>query len=419
MKNLFWKLDRKYVYLDNAASTVPFKRVVSETLKFLETYGSIHRGEGKFSILSTNKYEESRKIVLDFISGKENRDVVIFTLNTSEAINKMAQIFPFQENDAVLISDIEHSANYLPWLKYANVITFKTNENYEITKEAIEEKLIENPNIKIVSIAGASNLTGLITPIKEIYDICKKHNVYLLVDASQMISHRQVSLDDCDFLVFSGHKMYAPYGIGVLAGRYEILKNTGMASTGGGNVIYVSNDDKSIYKRSPYNHEPGTPNGIGAIAIATACIVIKDIGYEKIQEHDNKVVNWMIKYWGEIENVELIFPNKSLVKMGTEHTSIGVINIKNKSNKEVAKILAKNNIGTRSGTFCLYRLIERINKIDNNFSNNIYEKLIDKQIDKLPDRYELIRLSAGLMTTEMDMKKVAKVFENIGYGNLK
>lgn len=413
MKDLFWKLDEKYVYFDNAASTIPFKKVVEKTLEFMETYSSIHRGAGKFSVLSTERYENARRTVLDFIHGKKKRDVVIFTSNTSEAINKMAQIFPFQKGDSVLISDIEHSANYLPWLKYANVITCKTNDNYQITAEAIECKLKENPTIKIVAIAGASNLTGLLTPVKEIYKICKKYGVYLLIDASQMVSHVEVSLEDCDFIVFSGHKMYAPYGIGVLAGRYEVLQNTGMGSTGGGNVLYVSNENKSVYKEAPYNHEPGTPNGIGAVAIATACEVIKEIGFNEISVHNDRMVKSMVQHWGNIDGIDLIFPNKFLVEKGIPHTPIGIINVRGKSNNEIAELLAKKNIGTRSGTFCLYRLIERINKIDTSLSNKVYQKLIAKQMVKLPNEYELIRLSAGLMTTEEDIKYVADVLKSI------
>ena len=133
-KKLFWNLEDDYVYLDNAASTPVLKCVKEDTDNFLKTYGSIHRGAGLFSKISTDRYEEARHIIEKFVKAKEGKDVVIFTGNTTEAINKMAQIFPFKKGDYVLVSDIEHSSNLLPWQKIENVDKIKTNDYYEITK---------------------------------------------------------------------------------------------------------------------------------------------------------------------------------------------------------------------------------------------------------------------------------------------
>ena len=412
-KKLFWNLEDDYVYLDNAASTPVLKCVKEDTDNFLKTYGSIHRGAGLFSKISTDRYEEARHIIEKFVKAKEGKDVVIFTGNTTEAINKMAQIFPFKKGDYVLVSDIEHSSNLLPWQKFANVDKIKTNEYYEITKESVEEKLKENKKIRIVAIAGASNLTSLVTDIKGIYEVCKKYNVYLFIDASQMASHHEVSLEDCDFIAFSGHKMYAPYGIGVLAGRKEILNGEGFASTGGGNVCYVHEVKGAIYKDAPFKHEPGTPNGVGAIAIASSAKKLMEIGWENIYKHNMNVSKWIVKHLGNIEGVNLIFPNKKFVMENKMLTPIAVIDVEGFDNNKVAEYLCKDKIAVRAGTFCLYNLVERVKNIDSNLKENTFLKnKCSKDGCKLPSKYALIRASGGLMTTEEDYIKLAKSLKN-------
>jgi len=412
-REYFWHLDSEYTYLDNAASTPPLKTVLESVQNFLLTYGSVHRGAGKHSEISTDRYESARKTIGKFINARQGRDVVIFTANTTDAINRTVLLYPWQKGDAVLISDIEHSSNLLPWLKMTKVITFNTNIDYQITPKIIDDQLYYHPEIRIVAIAGASNLTGQVIPIKDIYNICRKYNVHLLIDASQLAPHYPVSLDDCDLLAFSGHKMYAPFGIGVLAGRTEILMHTGLAPTGGGNVYYVHPVKGPAYKNTPWRHEIGTPNSLGAIAMAAAAETLQQhIGWNKIIDHNQNLTQYFIKHLTNIPGINLYFPIERLVKQGIPHTPIAVFDIQGIPSAVVGKILSQENIAVRCGTFCLYRLIERVKNISLEEREIIYREQIVNHYD-LPDRYHLIRASGGLMTTEEDIVKLAKVLQFI------
>lgn len=400
-----------YVYLDNAASTPPLIPVKKAVDDFLYNYGSIHRGSGVLSEKSTDAYEKARKDVADCIDAKEGRDVVIFTSNTTDAINRFAQLFPFKGRDTILISDIEHSSNMLPWLKHARVETFKTDDDYKIHPNDIARALGENEDIKIVAISGASNLTGYITPVKAIYEICRNYGVYLFIDASQLAPHFPVSLDFCDFIAFSGHKMYAPYGGGVLAGRKSVLQNVGLSSTGGGNVIYVYNNIP-IYKSAPYKHEAGTPNGVGAISIAAALnFISKEIGWDKVIHHNQKINQIGYEYLHDLEQINLYFPTELDINLRVGRTPIFVFDSADDkiSTKNLANLIAKQNIGIRCGTFCLYKLVERMKGIE---STGWVLRHVKKH-KELPPEYDLIRASAGLMTREEDFAKLRDVIKRV------
>ena len=278
---VLWKMMIIYIWIMRR-STISFKKVKNVADDFLYHYGSLHRGSGINSKKSTDSYENAREKILSFLDGTKE-DCVIFTNNTTDSINKFALIYPFEKNDVVLTSDIEHTSNYLPWLKHAKVQLLKTND-FKIEPRNVEKELIENKNIKIVALTWASNITGYISEIKNIYRICKKYNVLLFIDASQYSPHHKPTLKYCDFIAYCGHKMYAPYGSGVLAGNKEILKNDRYSLTGGGNVIYIGENGQVYYKEVPYMHEAGTPNGLGAVALACAHeVLFKDIGINRLE----------------------------------------------------------------------------------------------------------------------------------------
>jgi len=393
----FYGKNKNNVYLDNAASTIPFQKVKDTADNFLYHYGSLHRGSGINSEISTNNYEKAREFILKMLDGTKN-DCVIFTSNTTDAINKFTLIYPFKGNDTVLISDIEHTSNFLPWLKHAKVEFLKTKD-FKISPEEVERAIITNPDIKIVALTWASNITGYITDIPQIYNICKKYGVLLFVDASQYAPHFKPSLRHCDFLAYCGHKMYAPYGTGVLAGNKEILRNDGYSLTGGGNVLYIDRKGNPIYKDVPFMHEAGTPNGIGAVTMACSHkILFKELGENYLRKHNKKLLN-AIKSVGE-----------SLTKYGYEayfyneeenRTPLLIINNKRKSNKETVKLLNTpinkftRNVFCREGAFCAYSILEKL------FPELLNEKpIID---NKLNSKYSLIRLSGGLTTSAEDI----------------
>lgn len=218
--------------------------------------------------------------------------MVIFTSNTTDSINKVCSILELSRNDTVIVSDIEHSANILPYMQVSKVKRIDTGDTNIVTADMVESMLIQDSSIKLVALAAANNVTGYITPFNKIYEVCKRYGAIFLLDCSQFAPHYRMNLNMADIIIYSGHKMYAPFGVGVIAGRKDILSKHGRyEATGGGNVVYF-NDKITYYKESPYSHEVGTPNGVGAIAIAEAHRVL----YEDIDlnSHTRSLVNNML-----------------------------------------------------------------------------------------------------------------------------
>lgn len=411
MKELFYGYDNKNIYLDNGASTLSLKSVKDKIDKFLLTYGSVHRGFGENSIKSTNSYENARDYILEKINGNKEKHSLIFTANTTDSINKFVHLFDWKKDDVVLVSDIEHSSNWLPYLKVAKVKMIET-DNFVITPENVEKAIIKNKP-RCIALGGASNITGYVIDIKKIYEICKRYNVLFLLDASQYAPHFKLDINDCDVLFYCGHKMYAPFGIGILAGKKEILeKHTVLSFTGGGNVIYAG-DDEIIMKETPYLHETGTPNSVGAIAIAQAHKVLYDeIGFEEVELHNKRLIK------------EIDIGKEKLVKNGynvyfneimDKRTPILVIDNQKMSNQKTCELLNSNiglgtdfNVFVREGAFCTYKVLEMLKP------NLIKEEKIIN--GKLNTNYSLIRLSAGLINDELD---IWKAIEKLCYINSK
>lgn len=391
MKTLFHHLKSDHLYFDCAASPPPLRDVVGAVNDFLNDYGSIHRGHGIYSQKSTSAYESARQTISRWISARKKRDVVIFTGNTTEAINKFVQLYPWQVGDIVLTTDIEHSSNLLPWKKYAKIETIPTNEFFTIDLNALEDRLKHSRKIRIVTLSGAHNVTGQIPDIKALYQLTQRYGVYLFVDCSQLAAHYTPSLDNCDFIAFSGHKMYAPLGAGVLAGRSSILSNTGMASTGGGNVLFA-NDNEIRYKEAPWCHEPGTPNGVGAIAIAAA-IEQMELHADAISQHNREIIHL---YQTLFDDDERVFPYNPAIQAGILHTPVLSYRPKYLSQNEFLSRIDGNKISFRAGSFCTYGLMHR---------------LAGKPVSQwpIPQSQQLIRFSAGMCTSANDVYQLREV----------
>lgn len=391
MIEFFGKQD-DVLYFDNAASTLAIKSVVDKSLEFLSTYGSIHRGIGYNSEHSTELYEKAREYILKCLKGTHNH-TVIFTSNTTDSINKVASILELSMMDTVIVSDIEHSANILPYMQVSKVKRIDTGDTNVVTADMVESMLLKDSSIKLVALAAANNVTGYITPFSEIYEVCKRYGAIFLLDCSQYAPHYRMGLDMADILVYSGHKMYAPFGIGVIAGRKDLLSKHGeYEATGGGNVIYF-NDKRVYYKEAPYSHEVGTPNGVGAIAIAEAHRVL----YEDIDLnlHTKSLVN-------NILNIKLN-KNFSVFFDDTEDkTPVFVFKHNIVSNGDICSKLG-NKVFLREGAFCSYRLLEKTLPSVSNIMDG----------DKLNPAFSLIRASAGLVNNESDFATLDQRLNNI------
>jgi len=382
---------------DNGATTPALKCVFDEVYNNLLIYGSIGRGQGPKGELSTRKYEESRDKVLKFFNLKEtNTHTVIYTKTTTESLNILADILIKNKNDKVLTTRMEHHANDLPWRKNATVEYVDVDE---LGRIKIENKLKkENGNIKIVSVTGASNVTGYINPIHEIARLAHKYGAIIVVDGAQLVAHKEVDMkgkdpsEQIDFLVFSAHKIYAPFGSGVIVGLIKYLDVKEPFVKGGGCVDYVF-DDNVIWSEPPSLHEAGSPNFIGAMAMVRALEELKKIGFENIYNHERKIKDYLIEEMKKIDNV--------IIYGDTENTEdrLGVIsfNIKNKDCYKVADIFAKESaVSLRAGKFCAHPYVARLLKVSNSYEE--YEKNLDDA------DFGMVRLSIGLYNTMEEAK---------------
>ena len=342
LRKLFVGLDKKVningkgrivpINFDNAATTPPFKRVVKRVLETTEYYGSIARGDGQKSQYCSDLYEECRRYILKYFNAPEEIYTAIFVGNTTDGLNKLSNILINNKEDIVITTRMEHHANDLPWRKNATVEYVDVDELGRIKIEDIENKLKkENGNIKIVSVTGASNVTGYINSIHEIARLAHKYGAIIVVDGAQLVAHKEVDMkgkdpsEQIDFLVFSAHKTYAPFGSGVIVGLIKDLDVKEPFVKGGGCVDYVF-DDNVIWSEPPSLHEAGSQNFIGAMAMVRALEELKKIGFENIYNHERKIKDYLIEEMKKIDNV--------IIYGDTENTEdrLGVIsfNIKNK-----------------------------------------------------------------------------------------
>lgn len=388
----FFGRQNDVLYFDNAASTLALKSVVDKSMEFLSTYGSIHRGVGYNSEHSTELYECAREYILKCLQGTDNH-TVIFTSNTTDGINKVCSILELSRNDTVIVSDIEHSANILPYMQVSKVKRIDTGDTNIVTADMVESMLIQDSSIKLVALAAANNVTGYITPFYEIYEVCKRYGAIFLLDCSQYAPHYRMGLNMADIIVYSGHKMYAPFGIGVIAGRKDLLcKHGRYEATGGGNVVYF-NDKITYYKESPYSHEVGTPNGVGAIAIAEAHRVL----YEDIDlnSHTKSLVNNMLNMKLN-KNFSVFFNNTE------DKTPVFVFKHNTIPNKDICSKLG-DKVFLREGAFCSYRLLEK--------TLPSVTKIMEG--NKLNPEFSLIRASAGLVNEKSNFAALEQRLNNI------
>lgn len=304
------------VYLDNAATTQKPLRVIEAMDKYYREYNSnIHRGVHKLSQLSTIAYENARTVVKNFINANSPEEI-IFTKGATESINLVASSLgkSLKEGDEIIISHMEHHANIVPWqiLRDEKGIVLKIipiDDNGDLILEEFEKLL--SAKTKLVSIVHISNTLGTINPIEYIINKAKEYGSLVLIDASQSIHHSHINVRDldCDFLVFSGHKIYAPTGIGVLYGKRKILDALPPYQTGGDMIRSVT-FEKTTYNDLPNKFEAGTPNISGAIGLAEAIYYINGIGLDAIIEYEDHLLDFATKKLLQIPEVRIIGTSK-------------------------------------------------------------------------------------------------------------
>lgn len=352
---------RPLVYFDNAATTQKPNIVINSILKYYENYNSnIHRGVHYLSQQATDQFEQARKTVQHYINAKHSHEI-IFTKGTTESINLVAQTFGMSflhPGDEVLISEMEHHSNIVPWkmvcdLKGALLKVIPMNEVGELEFDQIE-RLITSKT-KILAITHTSNVLGTINPIKEIIQIAHSKGVPVLVDGAQAVSHSKVDVQDldADFYAFSGHKMYAPMGIGVLYGKEEWL-NKLPPYQGGGEMIGKVTFEEITYNELPFKFEAGTPNVEGVLGLEKAIQYIQSIGIEKIASYEQELLNYLMERMKEI-------PNIYYYGLSKEKVAVLSFNVSEIHPYDLGVILDQMGIAVRTGHHCAQPIMDKFN----------------------------------------------------------
>ena len=351
--------NRDIVYLDSAATTQKPKYVIDKINEFYETINANpHRGAYSLSMDATEAYESTREKISKFI-GARYKEEIIFTKNASEALNLIAYSYGLDNllpDDEVVLSIMEHHSNLVPW----QYVTRKTgsklnymyiNENYELDDCEIKNKITNKT--KIVAITHISNVLGTVNKVKEIIKYAHKMGAIVVVDGSQSIPHMKIDVQDlnADFFVFSGHKMFAPLGIGVMYGKREILNKMQPFLMGGDMIEYVY-EQKTTFAPLPNKFEVGTQNVEGVVGLGAAIDYIESIGYDKINKIEQELYNKAICELKKLDFIELYIPGNK-----ENHSSVISFNVKGVHPHDVASILDSYGVCVRSGNHCAQPLL--------------------------------------------------------------
>lgn len=381
------------INFDNAATTPPFQSVMSEINKFSPWYSSIHRGTGYKSLFSSYVYDNSRKQVLDFVKADSDYYTAIYVKNTTEAINKIAYRLCSKTKKCVILSScMEHHSNDLPWRNKYIVDYISIDQSGRLDLNDLERKLIKyKGKVKLVTITGASNVTGFKNPIHKAAELAHKHNAQILVDGAQLIPHASFimgdlkSNDHIDFLVFSAHKMYAPFGIGVLIAPKKSL-NEGPPELKGGGTVKLVTHDLVQWDDPPNKEEAGSPNIIGVVALLASINTIKSIGIDNLEKHEENLTQYALARLKDIPGIQL-YGNAEDCK---DRVSIIPFNIEGVRHSVVSKALSDEaGIAVRSGCFCAHPYVQKL--------LNITSKQIEAHFrDSALPKPGMVRLSFGL-----------------------
>ena len=383
-------------YLDSGATTQKPIQVIKAVEEFYQKYNANpHRGAYSLSVEATEQYENTRTKIAKFINAR-HREEIIFSKNATESLNLIAYSYGMdnlKKDDEVVISIMEHHSDLVPWQKVTKNTGSKLNymyinDEFELTDEEIENKITDKT--KIVGITHVSNVLGTINNVKKIIKYAHKKGAIVIVDASQSIPHMKIDVQDldADFLVFSGHKMLAPLGIGVLYGKKEILNKMSPFLMGGDMIEYVYEQD-TTFAPLPNKFEAGTQNVEGVIGIGAAIDYIENLGYDKIQEIEKEVLSYAREELSKLDFLDLyITPNEN------NNSSVISFNIKGIHPHDVASILDSEGVCVRSGNHCAQPLM-RFLGIDSTCRASFYiyntKEDVDKLVSALNKAYDMFK----------------------------
>lgn len=411
---------RQYINLDNAASTPPLIAVQRTVDNFLPYYSSVHRGNGFKSQLSTHAYEQAREVVLRFLGADPEEHTCIFGKNTTEAINKLARRFRFEpERNIVLTTGMEHHSNDLPWRSAARVIHARLTPDGRLDESDFDAQLEKyGPQIAIVAITGASNVTGYLNDIHRLAEKAHAAGAQILVDCAQLAPHRKIDmlpLDDprhLDYVAISAHKMYAPFGTGALVGRRDTFESGAPDLQGGGTVEIVTLDSV-VWAGPPDRDEAGSPNTVGAVALSAAIRQLEQVGMEAVARHEAELTAYALRRLPSVPGIRIFGstdPDQASSRLGVIPFQLDGV-----SHFKVASILGHEfGIGVRSGCFCAHPYLLHLLGLSSEEADGVRSRMLAGDRSEMPG---MVRASFGLYNTIDEVDALVEALTCIASGD--
>lgn len=398
---------KPFIFFDNAASTPPLKTVLQQMDEFMKWYSGVHRGTGYKSLVSSRVYDHSHDVIAEFVGADPVLDTVVLVKNTTEAINKLSYRLGLKPGDIVLTTEMEHHSNDLPWRQQARVEYVQVDAQGRLNMEQLQNLLKKNyPRVKLVAVCGASNVTGHINDVHRIAELAHGFGARILVDGAQLIPHHCFNMkphshpQHIDFLAFSGHKIFAPYGCGALIGPRWLFEQGAPEYSGGGTVNMVFRD--TVYWGSPPDRdEAGSPNVPGAYALAATLQYLKSLGMLQLSRNEQRLTSYLMEGLGR---------NREVILYGsTPRVGVVTFNIKGLSHALVGAILCfEAGIGVRTGCFCAQGYVRRLLEETENPDHLQY--YMKRELHKLPG---MVRVSLAAYNTEREIDVLLQLVEQI------
>jgi selenocysteine lyase/cysteine desulfurase len=396
-----------YINFDNAASTPPLISTIKETQAFMQWYSGVHRGTGYKSIIASKAYDFCHQIVGKFVKANLENNTVIMVKNTTEAINKLSYRLPLNKNDIVISSVMEHHSNDLPWRQKAHVEYIGLDEAGNLCMEDLEKKLRRlYPRVKLLAICGASNVTGQLNKIHDFAYLAHKYDTPIFVDCCQLIPHNPIDMKDdhdpyhIDYLAFSGHKIYSPYGSGCLIGPKKTFMANEPEYKGGGTVKMVL-PHKIWWADLPEKEEAGSPNVIGAFALAKSLQLMESIGMEKVAAYEKFLTDYALAKLKNIPGITIFgtSPRVGVISFnlaGLHHALVG------------AALCYEAGIGVRTGCFCAQPYVRKLLLLDK--KPVLASPSLNDNWSKMPG---MVRISLGAYNTTKEIDILVKHLHRI------
>ena len=409
---------RAYVNFDNASSTPFLHAVLEEIDAFAPMYASVGRGSGYKSHVSTEAFEAARATIGRFVGASRDTHTVILGKNTTEALNKLAHCLRLSDDDVILTSLMEHHSNDLPWRRAAAVHHIGLRDDGSLDLAHLIDLLEQfGDRVRLVTVTGASNVTGFINPIHDIAEIVHDAGALLAVDAAQLAPHRAIDVGEpedsrrIDFLAYTGHKMYAPLGIGALVALRDAIRAVEPDLVGGGTVNFVTRDDV-VWSELPAREEAGTPNIVGAIGWARAIESLGEIGMAQVARHEAELTEALLTAVQERPEIEAYGdpdPARASDRLG-----VVTFRIADVSHRLAAAILGyEGGIGVRTGLFCAHPYVQELLGMSREASRGIVGQLERGERPRIPG---LVRASFGIYNTIEEVAALVAMLDRIRSG---